>query len=139
MNRREGMVIAACAVGIVLLVVGFYAARYVSADARGQVNAREQIQGGSARIAAYNSFFDLCASVQGDEGRIGALRLEAKTASPERIDQINATVTAITGSRASKIARYNADARKDYTVGQFRDSGLPFSLNVNREETSCTL
>lgn len=133
-------IVGGALVGVVMLVVAFYALRYATADERGAVNAQEQIQGGSARIAAYNSFFDLCASVQGDEARIRALGTEMQTGpSAERVEQINATVTAIRGSRASKVARYNADARKDYTVGQFRSSGLPFALDINGEDTSCTL
>lgn len=44
------------------LVVGITAGvRWVTAPAKGKLQAREQINSGSFRIAAYNHFFDLCA------------------------------------------------------------------------------
>lgn len=121
------------------LIAAIYAVRYVSADARGSVSAQEQVKSGTFRIAAYDHFFDLCSAVQSDEARIRALRDERENASVERVEQINASLTAITASRASKVARYNADAAKDYTIGQFRSSRLPYSLDVNREETECAI
>lgn len=54
----------------------------------------------------------------------------------DRQTQVRASITGLTGQRARSIARYNADARKDFTVGQFRDAGLPFQLDVG-EETRC--
>lgn len=124
---------------LAVVVTAFYVIKYVTADARGTVSAREQIKGsGTYRIAAYNDFFDLCAAVQADEARIRALRAEPNP-TPVRVSQISASITAITASRAEKIATYNANARKDYTVGQFRASSLPFALDPDREVTTCTL
>lgn len=112
--------------------------RYVLADPKGKVQAQEQIKSGANRIAAYNHFFDLCAAVQSDEAAITSLKEELTTNPPEsRITQINASLTALRSARAEKINQYNADARKDYTSGQFRSSGLPYRLVLTQEVTSC--
>lgn len=129
--------------GIIALVVLagaiFFGIRWVMAEPSGKLQARESIQSGPNRIAAYNLFFDRCAAVQTDEATIKALKGELSTGPSEsRRDQINATLVALVGSRAEKINQYNADARKDYTIGQFRSSGLPFQLSIESEATVCT-
>lgn len=143
MSRRrllgEGMfwfmIILAVIVIVTLLGLGW---RYVLADPKGKVQAQEQIKSGASRIAAYNHFFDLCAAVQSDEASITSLKQELTTKPPEsRIVQINASLTALRSARAEKINQYNADARKDYTIGQFKSSGLPYTLVLTREVTQC--
>lgn len=129
------LMILAAIVVITLLGLGW---RYILADPRGKVQAQEQIKSGPSRIAAYNHFFDLCASVQSDEASITSLKEELTTKPPEsRVTQINASLTALRSARAEKINQYNADARKDYTIGQFRASGLPFRLDLTQEATTC--
>lgn len=123
-------------------VFGFGLFQKNTADFRGGVEMTEMTEGdGSFRIGAYNHFFDLCASVQEDEGRLVALNNELNTTDPSksRKEQIHASMTAIESSRNGKIRQYNVDAQKDYTVGQFRDSGLPFELNPEVKETVCTV
>lgn len=121
---------------IVIGAVGLL--RWVTAEPRGKLQAREQIQSGNSRISAYNHFFDLCASVQSDEAAITSLREELTTGPSEsRRGQIQATLTALRSARAEKINQYNADARKDYTIGQFRSSGLPYTLDITAEATAC--
>jgi hypothetical protein len=128
------MVILAIAI-LTLLGLGW---RYILASPRGKVQAQEQIQSGSSRIAAYNHFFDLCAAVQSDEAAMASLRSELLTNPPDsRRTQINASLTALRSARAEKINQYNADARKDYTIGQFKSSGLPYTLILTQEVTSC--
>jgi len=123
---------------VVLLTILGLGWRYVLADPKGRVQAQEQIKSGSSRIAAYNHFFDLCASVQSDEATIVSLNQELTTGPSEsRRGQIQATLTALRSGRAEKINQYNADARKDYTIGQFRSSGLPYTLDPTLEKTSC--
>ena len=112
--------------------------RYYSADERGRAQAREQIQSGPSRVAAYNHFFDLCAAVQTDEATLQAQREELATnPSESRRGQIQANIAALKSGRAEKINSYNADARKDYTIGQFRSSGLPYQLVLTQEVTTC--
>lgn len=102
-----------------------------TANWRGDVSATEQTQAdGQYRIANYNHFFDLCASIQTDEARIQNLE---ETATDSVKDQT--TLTAVKNSRAEKINQYNADAAKEATAGQFRDSGLPYELHMEGETT----
>ena len=128
---------------VVLIVVVFtflgLGWRYILADPKGKVQAQEQIKAGPARIAAYNHFFDLCASVQSDEAAIQSLNQEMNTTkpTPSRVTQINASLTALRSARAEKINQYNADARKGYTIGQFRSLQLPYTLVLTQEVTSC--
>lgn len=113
-----------------------------TANFRGETSKRNQVEAnGSFRIAAYDSFFNECASVQGIEGTITALEAERDgkpKPSTDRLDQIAAFIAANRATRAAAIAQYNADARKSYTSGQFRDSNLPFQLDPKAKETSCT-
>lgn len=127
----------------ILLLVGLIAGivfgiRWVTAPVKGKLQAREQINSGSFRIAAYNHFFDLCASVQTKEQTIVALEQELATKpTADRRSQIEASITANRAGRADDINTYNADAHKSYTIGQFRSSGLPFTLYPTTKETAC--
>lgn len=123
---------------IVALTMGGFGIRYLLAPVRGAVDAREQIQSAPNRIVQYNHFFDLCASIQGNEDAIVAQRAQLATAETvENRARINANIAGITAARARNIADYNADAAKSYTDGQFRDSNLPYQINKGGESTRC--
>lgn len=130
-------------VGVVLLAIfttGLI--QRETAGFRGDVGAVERTRGsGAFRIEAYNRFYDICVGVQADEALIQGLEseLEDPQTSTSRRDQVRASLTAIRASRAEKIAQYNADAAKDYTVGQFQSKRLPYNLNVNQEVTQCAV
>lgn len=142
---------AALAIGLVTIAIvlvislvgifGFGWLQRETADFRGDVQAVEQTKGsGAFRIAAYDHFFNLCAAVKSDEASITSLQEELKTNPRQaRVEQINASMTALRSSRAEKINQYNADAAKDYTVGQFRSNNLPFRLDTTQEVTTCTV
>jgi len=114
--------------GIVLASFGM---RVATAGLFGAGEARIRTQSADFRLGAYNHFFDLCASIQGNEGQLDALFAE--------IDLIDTTsrdygytiksITGVQGIRAQSIARYNQDALK-WTVGQFRDSDLPYKITA---------
>ena len=114
---------------IAVAVVGGWAIRYYTAPIRGTVGAYEQIQSAPMRITAYNHFFDLRAAVQGYDGQLEAMRksLEENPSKKEK-ERIVATIAGIEGARARAVAQYNADAQKDYTIGQFRDANLPYQI-----------
>lgn len=124
-----------------MAVFGFGLFQRGTADFRGGTKAIEKTKGsGDFRIAAYDHFFNLCAAVQSDEASIDSLKEELNTnPSDGRKEQVQASMTALRSSRAEKINQYNADAHKDFTVGQFRDSQLPFTLDRNSEATTCTV
>lgn len=125
----------------VMWIFGWGFMSQVTAPWRGETEKRELVEAsGSFRIAAYEEFFDLCTAVQTKEASIQALMQELATKPSEaRTEQINATLTALRSQRAGDIAEYNNNATKDYTVGQFRDSDLPYRLDVNAKETQCAL
>lgn len=129
--------LAAIIVTVAVLAIGGLGWRYVIAGPKGQVEAREQILSGANRIQAYNHFFDLCAAVQTYEASIAAQRAELQTAAAADRERLNTNITALTAQRARAINQYNADARKDYTIGQFRDLSLPFQLDITAKETTC--
>lgn len=136
----------AVAIVVILLltamaVFGFGLFQRGTANFRGGTEAIEKTRGsGDFRIASYDHFFNLCAAVQSDEASMDSLNQELTTnPSDERKEQIQANLTALRSSRAEKINQYNADAHKDFTIGQFRDSNLPFTLDSSTENTTCTV
>jgi hypothetical protein len=115
----------------VLIPVAVFGIRWVTADARGAGEAREQTRAnGSYRIAAYDKFFDLCASIQAQEDRIVIF---SDDPSPE--GQVN--LRAVKAKRTELIRQYNADATKSDTKGHFLASDLPYQINPNEEHTTC--
>lgn len=129
---------------LIVALVGIFAFGWLqrsTADYRGKTDQIEQINGnGSYRIAAYDHFFDLCASVQSTEQGIAALQAEKDGTNPsvQRLTVIDTSITALRIKRGELIAQYNADARKAGTAGQFRASDLPSQLSTEAKETSCT-
>lgn len=119
-----GVLVAIAAIVAVVMVL-----RYVMAGPSGALNANDQIQSGQHRIVAYNHFFDLCAGVRADEVSLDAqnAQLETTTDAFQRT-RVQTNITGLLGHRASLMEEYNANARKDYTEGQFRDSDLPYQL-----------
>lgn len=130
------VVVALVVGGMAVFGIGWF--KKETADFRGSVAATERVHAnGAYRIAAYDQFFDRCAGVQAKEATIAALKQERTTASEGRQQQIDATLTAVRSARAQDITRYNADAAKTDTVGNFLASNLPYSLDVNQENTTC--
>ena len=116
-------------VAVSLLVGGTMLLRYYMAGLSGRLTANEQIQSGQHRVVAYNHFFDLCAGVRTNEQSLEAQTdlLDNNLDSLQKI-RIQTNISGLIGNRASLIEEYNANARKDYTEGQFRDSNLPWQL-----------
>jgi hypothetical protein len=134
----------AALIGLLILIVAISAFslgyRWLIAEPKGRVEAREQILSGTNRIAQYDYFFNLCAGVQSDEASIVNLQRELETGpSQSRREQINASITGLRNGRAEKINQYNVDAAKGYTAGRFRASKLPFQLDPTQEVTVCVL
>ena len=113
--------------GIILASFGM---RVATAGLFGAGEAHIRTQSADFRLAAYNHFFDLCASVQGNEGQLDALYQELELQAPESRDYgyTVKSITGVQGIRAQSVARYNQDVLK-WTVGQFRDSDLPYHLS----------
>lgn len=122
-----------------IAVYGFGFLQRETADFRGETEQIEKTQAdGDYRIAAYNEFYDKCASVQSLESKISNLETEVEATDDEqRVSILNTSITAAKNKRAELIHEYNADARKEATQGQFRASDLPYELNENEGETVC--
>jgi hypothetical protein len=122
-----------------VLASSVWGLRVATAGLYGRGEARIQIQSAASRITNYELFFNRCAAVQAAEARTE--ELESQLALQEEDSRSwNITLTSLTGirsQRAESIAQYNADAAKDYTRGQFRDSDLPYTLILEEENTRC--
>ena len=112
----------------------------------GRGEAHKQIQSSEFRIESYQHFFNTCASIQGLEGQIDELTAQLKQFEPgsREYNIISVSLTGVKGFRHTAIAKYNQDALKDYTEGQFRDSDLPYQIkdtNYPNEggKTGCAL
>ena len=132
--------------GIVLLalvVVAVFGIQWVTAEPRGKLDQRERtVANGQYRIANYDSFFNLCGSIQAKEDQIRNTEDRPTdnkngTAGGFTESQKQSILLALENSRASLIRQYNADATKEGTAGQFRDSNLPYQINVNDKDTTC--
>jgi hypothetical protein len=142
---KEGLSAVAVLVSLVIVAVLIAAAvfgiRWAIAGPSGKLNAREQIQSGDNRIAQYDKFFALCASVQTDEQAVEAskeqLRETDKHSGQRSVIQTNITAQKI--ARQDAVNTYNQDAAATYTQGQFLASNLPFRLPVEIPEggTQC--
>jgi|SRR5690554_2957043 len=141
---KTGVAIAGAILALTLLIAGGFAFRWVTADIRGEMDARETILAdGDFRITAYNSFFNQCAAIQNHEGRIASLELELNDTenppSESRAETIRMSLTAIRSQRTAAINNYNGDAAREWTSGQFRDEGLPYQIDDREESTGCSI
>jgi biopolymer transport protein ExbB/TolQ len=137
-----GIAVLAVVALIGLIIAGIYISGTISkktANFRGDVGVKNKtLADPNYRIANYNHFFDLCASVQAREAAISNAKEEEKHATQARQMQLEGVITANRNERAELIAQYNADASKSYTQAQFLSSDLPYRLDQNAEETQCT-
>lgn len=116
----------------------FGGAARVTAPFRGETSKIEKTEGdGAFRIATYEEFYDLCASVQSDEDSIKALKdeLDGKP-SESRKTQINTSLTALRSSRAESIRDYNSKAAQEHREA-FHSADLPARLYTDSKETQC--
>jgi hypothetical protein len=129
MRVKDWVLVVVAAVALIALPLAAWGLRVQFADVIGLGNARIQIQSAPYRITAYDHFFNLCVSVQANEASLDAqmARLEG---GPSNVELIETNIAALEATRGRAIAQYNGDATKDYTIGQFRDSGLPYRLDT---------
>ena len=130
--------------GIIVLLVlwgAVWGFRWITAGPKGALEARETILSGEFRVAAYQHFFNACAAIQGLEVSLDAQNdLLGQTTEAKERRRVGANIAGITAELGRAVAKYNTDARKGYTEGQFRDLDLPFKLNTDYkkgERTSC--
>ncbi|WP_328439325.1 hypothetical protein OHA71_23595 [Streptomyces sp. NBC_00444] len=140
-SRLLGYTITAIVAVAVLSLIAIFAFGGVSqltAGFRGETDKKNRTEGsGAFRIATYEEFFDLCASVQTAEQQLKALQeeLDGKP-SAERAEKIRQSMTAVKASRAESITTFNSKATQEHRE-TFQDADLPYKLDINAQETQC--
>ncbi len=114
------LIIASAIWGLGVATAGLY----------GRGEAQKQIQSAEFRIEAYQYFYNQYASIKSLEGKIDELTAQLEKLEPGTRDY-NYTLSSLTGVKGLRheaIQKYNADAQKSYTEGQFRDKSLPYQI-----------
>lgn len=131
---RGALVAIVAVVLLIALVAGIWVFRVATADVKGRGDQILKTEGNADyRIAAYDRFYDLCASIQALEDQIAVMSADTTLPAEQRATNI----LALTNQRNSLIRQYNADARKADTRGNFRASDLPYEIDQTQEHTSC--
>lgn len=132
------------AIGVILLIIiaSIYVSGFISmgtADFRGEVDKKEKVEAnGNYRIDAYNEFYDTCSSIQAKQDQINNLNsLLATESDTSRKNDLKGAILANENQKASLIREYNAKASAKYTVGQFKDSNLPYHIDSNDKDVEC--
>ena len=127
------LIVIGIVVGLAALIGGIWAFRYFTAPIEGQIEFREDTLGsGDFLRVAYDGFFNSCAEIQGLEDRVrnGENLLSQLVPGSE---QHTRTLTNISGAQSLRdfaVRRYNVDVQKDWTIGQVRDTGLPYEISI---------
>jgi len=139
--------LAAIVVGFLLLIAvssmaifgwGFF--QRSTANFRGQTAAIEKTKANADfRIQSYQKFFNLCGEIQAkeDQARIFQAQLDADKRAGINNPDHQTNLNAVLATRASLVREYNNLATRGFTEGQFRDSNLPYQININNMETQC--
>lgn len=111
-----------------------------TAEFRGETGVRERVVADpDYRIASYENFYDLCASIQAKEDAAALteaqLAVPEVKADPQRKAELDEYVLALRTQRAELIRRYNADARKEDTRANFLASDLPYQIDMEGSTT----
>ena len=125
-------------VAIVVFAAGMWLAfasavwgfRVATAGIYGRGQAQIRIQSAEFRIEAYQYFYNQLGSITALEGKIDELTFQLRQLEPGTRAYIY-TLSSLTGTkglRRGAIAKYNMDAQKEYTEGQFRDKSLPYQI-----------
>jgi hypothetical protein len=122
-----GLVITAFVIAGIIWALSF-AFGWFTAAPQGKLQARQQIQSGNYRIAAYESFFNKCSSITTLDEALNQTLDNEKSDKGSDLTRDKVNFTAQLNSRNDAANQYNVDAQKSYTVGQFKASNLPYSI-----------
>lgn len=123
-------IVLAVIAGIWLIVAAIWGLGVATAGIYGRGEAQKQIQSSEFRIESYQYFFNQYASIKSLEGKIDELTAQLQQLQPgtREYNYTLSSLTGVKGLRHEAIQKYNADARKEYTEGQFRDKSLPYQI-----------
>lgn len=112
------------------IVAGVWGLGVATADLYGRGQAHKVIHSADFRIEAYDHFFNQYASIKSLEGKIDELAATLNQLEPGTRDynRVLISLAGTKGLRHEAIQQYNADARKSWTEGQFRDNDLPYQI-----------
>lgn len=131
-----GTTILSLAVIIGLAIGVFFLQQQVRrwiAPVEGETERIEAVNSVEFRMRAYNHFFDLCVSVQNAEQTIDNAfdTLEAVRPDVRFYNTYVLNFNAAKQARTNGVNQYNADARKDWTEGNFLDEDLPWQIGLD--------
>jgi hypothetical protein len=129
MGRIVGLFIAFI-VFVGIIMIALWAFGVFTADIKGQGDVYKETHEAGYRMEAYNHFYDQFASIKGLEGSIDATVKQLSQMQPGTKDysRIQTNLTAQQSLRHQAIQQYNADARKGYTIGQWKAADLPYQI-----------
>lgn len=121
-------------VGVILVIVLISAAslgwRYYTAEVKGVVDAKEQIESANNRIEKYEEFFGICASVQTLKHGIETQeRLLTASTSDSMSERVMTNISGMEAQLARQVNAYNAKSQM-YTRKKFKASNLPARLSL---------
>lgn len=114
----------------VAVATSVWGLRVATAGIYGRGEAIREIQSVEFRLEAYQYFFSQYASIKGLEGKIDELTVQLGQMEPgtREYNYTLSSLAGVKGLRHEAIQKYNADAQRNYTQGQFRDKDLPFQI-----------
>jgi len=126
---------------LIVLLVGTiclgYGIRYWTAPVLGKIEVQVQTHTAEYMMQAYGNFFDLKATVDANKQSLcNAKATLAETCDAAEQTRLRSVILGIKNQITRDVQTYNADAAKDWTVGQFLDWSLPASLST---EYDCDL
>ena len=127
---RWGISLAVMAAVVAIVAAAIYVPR-LWAEPVGRTEQIVTVNRGNYRSSAYELFYDLDEQIEAVN-----LKLDAYPADPQDMDARERTeCRGLLLKRANLVADYNASARQELTVGQWRSEDLPSSLpQVNPRE-----
>jgi len=112
------------------LIIITWGYRYYTAEIRGRIDAKEQIESSDHRIYSYEYFYNMYGTIQSYETAIEEQEdlLEYAETVSER-QRIRQNLAGIRSQRRRAIEQYNARASMIETRGKFLADDLPYHIN----------
>lgn len=128
---KMGAVLVGVFLTIVLLTVASLAWRYYTAEVKGVVGAKEQIESANNRIEKYEEFFTTCASVQTLKHSINTQKkMLAESNSESMAERVMTNISGMEAHLARLVNEYNTKSQM-YTRKKFKASNLPARLSLS--------
>ncbi|HKL23762.1 MAG TPA: hypothetical protein VJ912_00310 [Candidatus Nanoarchaeia archaeon] len=117
--------------GIIVLAVGSWVIRYYTAEPKGIVEMKEEVESGKHRRQAYEAFYDMYEQIQAYERQIEnhEENLEYAEDKKERM-MIRRNINGTKNEMIRLIHKYNSEARMKKSKGKFKAEDLPDHIDV---------